>query len=100
MDIDGLHYFAAGQIDDRDGAIVRVRRPDFLAVGRNVKALGALAYRDCGLNPAGNVSALLTIENADAVGIYIGSTDSGFILRHYQHMSAVLAKTEDPIDLP
>ena len=106
MDVggEGFDYFFGGVVDDGDGAVLRVGDPDFFLVGREVEAFGAVAYGDYGLVPVGAGGGRarhvegLHVDEAYGAGAYVGGDDVLEVGRDVDHVRAVLAGAEDPVD--
>jgi hypothetical protein len=123
--VEGLDYFFGGVVDDGDGAVLGVGHPDFFAVGRDVEAFGAVADGDEGFVPVGAVHrrrrghvvvlivwivagvraggwALLRhgfhVDDADGGGRGVAGDDVLDVGRDVDHVDAVLASAEDPVD--
>src|SRR5882724_12391196 len=118
-----LRYFFGGEIDDGDGAILRVSDPDFLAVGRDVKTFRAIADIDDGLIPisawwarrrptgrcslrriwsarrrAGRGAGRRFFNDAYRGCAGVGGDDAFQVRGDIDHVGAILSRSEDPIE--
>src|ERR1700744_2132258 len=118
-------HFLCRDVDHREGAILRIGDPYLLALGRDVEALRAIAAADDGFVPvlarhraaeftrgwsartarawcsrrwAGHPQGL-HFDEADGAGADVGGDDALLVGRYIDHVGAVLAGAQDPVDL-
>src|SRR5215472_4408107 len=103
LEIDGLHNFLLCDIDDRDGTVAGVRRPQLATVRRNIVALGTLAHRNHGLIPRQWILispwTRSTLKDRDGIGADVGGEHAVSFPAHDDHVRGVLAGAKEPIDL-
>src|SRR5271157_1193729 len=92
----------ARHINDRDRSVVGVGDPDFLAIGRYVKSLGAPTDGNDGFVPVSTRRSRRTtadlFNDADAGGTDVRSDNLGWVSGNTDQVGAILPGTHDPID--
>src|SRR5579864_59884 len=99
--------FLGGDINNGDCAFLRVGDPDFFAVGRDVKSLGAVADLDHSFVPiaAGRSKRKASgarrsfFDYGNRARAYVGGDDVLEIVEEVNHVGAILPGAENPIDL-
>src|SRR6266851_2276153 len=97
VEVERLNDFFRGDVNDGDGAVAGIGGPEFAAVGRNVATFGTFADGNHGGGPAGGVGAAL--KHSDGVRADVGSEEQRAVLREDEHVRAVLADAEEPVEL-
>src|SRR6266571_3482264 len=87
VEVERLNDFFRRDVDDGNSAVAGIGGPEFAAVGRNVATFGTFADGNDGGAPAGGV------------GADVGSEEQRAVLREDEHVSAVLADAEEPVEL-
>src|SRR6266702_48847 len=97
VEVERLHNLFCGDVNDGDGAVAGIGSPEFAAIGRNVATFGTFADGNHGGAPAGGIGAAL--KQGDGVRADVGSEEQRAVLREDEHVSAVLADAEEPVEL-
>src|SRR6266568_3930301 len=97
VEVERLNDFFRRDVDDGNSAVAGIGGPEFAAVGRNVATFGTFADGNDGGAPAGGVGAAL--KHSDGVRADVGSEEQRAVLREDEHVSAVLADAEEPVEL-
>ena len=110
-----LDKFFGGDVDDGDGGVAGVGGPKFCAVGGEVETFRAVADGDGGDVPifligvgrrrgarrrAGRSteSGDGLVDDGDGIGVDVGGEDAREIAGDVEHVGAILADAENPID--